>query len=105
MGDVVLWIVMVCAVLGALAAIRSPDRGLGKEFMEGIRSIGPIFIPVAGIMASIPYLSMAIEKLFGPAFGLVGADPSIAATTFIAVDMGGYHLAGSLRQGDKSDER
>ena len=96
MGDVVLWIVMVYAVLGALAAIRNPDQGLGKEFIQGIYSIGPIFVPVAGIMASIPFLSMAIKGLFGPAFDLVGADPAIAATTFIAVDMGGYQLAEEL---------
>ena len=54
-----------------------------------IRS-GPIFLPVAGIMASIPLLRVAIEALCGPAFEFVGADPAMAATTFIAVDMGGY---------------
>ena len=96
MGQIVLWIVMVCAVLGALAAIRNAEQGLGKEFMQGIYSIGPIFVPVAGIMASIPFLSIGIKKFFGPAFGLVGADPAIAATTFIAVDMGGYQLAEEL---------
>ena len=96
MGDVVIWIVMTCAVLGALAAIRDSEQGLGKEFLQGIYSIGPIFVPVAGIMASIPFLSIGIEQIFGPAFGLVGADPAIAATTLIAVDMGGYQLAESL---------
>ncbi len=55
-----------------------------------------IFIPVAGIMASIPFLSPAIETVCGPAFEMVGADPAMAATTFIAVDMGGYQLAYKL---------
>ncbi len=96
MGTIVLWIVMGCAVLGALAAIRDPNRGLGREFMQGLESIGPIFLPVAGIMASIPFLMMGIKGLFGPIFGLVGADPAMAATTFIAVDMGGYQLAKEL---------
>ena len=98
-GTVVIHIVMACAVLGAFAAIRNTDRGLGREFMEGIYSIGPIFVPVAGVMASIPFLSVAIKTLCGPAFELVGADPGIAATTFIAVDMGGYPLAQSLADG------
>ena len=67
----VIGLVMACAVLGAIAAIRDEDRGLGREFLEGLRSIGPIFIPVAGVMASIPYLSALIETVFGPAFASV----------------------------------
>ena len=101
-GDVVIHIVMACAVLGALASIRTTERGLGKEFIQGIYSIGPIFVPVAGIMASIPFLKIAIRELCGPAFELVGADPAMAATTFIAVDMGGYKLAMELADGTEN---
>jgi len=92
-GQVVIAIIMCFVVVGAVAAIRDDESGLGKEFKEGLHSIGPIFIPVAGIMASIPYLSVFVEKVIGPVFGLVGASPAIASTTFIAVDMGGYQLA------------
>lgn len=95
-GTYVIYIIMACAVAGAIASIRNPDQGLGKEFIEGLHAIGPIFIPVAGIMASIPYLSEFIRIAAGPLFALVGADPSIAATTVIAVDMGGYQLANTL---------
>jgi ethanolamine transporter len=97
-GTVVIYIIMACAVAGAFAYIRDPESGLGKEFLEGLHSIGPIFIPVAGIMASIPYLSKIIEGGVGPLFGMVGADPAIAATTIIAIDMGGYQLADVLAQ-------
>ncbi|MCL4067814.1 ethanolamine utilization protein EutH [Pseudomonas sp. GX19020] len=97
-GTYIIWLIMVCAVLGAIAAIRDPEKGLGKEFTEGLHSIGPIFIPVAGIMAAIPYLSHFIEFAAGPLFALVGADPSIAATTVIAGDMGGYQLADKIAQ-------
>lgn len=95
-GTFVIYIIMACAVAGAIASIRNPESGLGKEFIEGIHAIGPIFIPVAGIMASIPYLSEFIRLVAGPLFSFVGADPSIAATTIIAVDMGGYQLADTL---------
>lgn len=95
-GKIVIYLIMASAVIGAIAAIRNDESGLGKEFMSGLYSIGPIFVPVAGIMASVPYLSMFISKVFGPAFGAIGADPAIAATTFIAVDMGGYQLADAL---------
>lgn len=95
-GTVVIYIIMACAVAGAFAYIRDPESGLGKEFREGLHSIGPIFIPVAGVMASIPYLSQAISAAVGPLFAMVGADPAIAATTIIAIDMGGYQLADTL---------
>lgn len=97
-GTYIIWLIMVCAVAGAIAAIRDSEKGLGKEFTEGLHSIGPIFIPVAGIMAAIPYLSHFIEFAAGPLFALVGADPSIAATTVIAGDMGGYQLADKIAQ-------
>ncbi len=97
-GTVVIYIIMICAVLGAFAYLRNEEEGLGKEFVEGLYSIGPIFVPVAGIMAAIPYLSAFVKTFFGPLFSAMGADPAIAATTFIAVDMGGYQLAEALAQ-------
>lgn len=95
-GTIIIYIIMACAIAGAFAYLRNEEEGLGKEFVEGLYSIGPIFVPVAGIMASIPYLSAFIKTVFGPLFGTMGADPAIAATTFIAVDMGGYQLAEAL---------
>ncbi|EPJ42998.1 MAG: ethanolamine utilization protein EutH [Osedax symbiont Rs2] len=97
-GNYVIYLIMICAVIGAFASIRDHENGLGAEFMSGLYSIGPIFVPVAGIMASIPYLSQFISAVFGPIFSAIGADPAIAATTFIAVDMGGYQLADALAQ-------
>lgn len=101
-GTYVIYVIMACALIGALAAIRDDQRGLGKEFVEGLYSIGPIFLPVAGIMASIPYLSMFVKAVFGPIFAAIGADPAVAATTFIAIDMGGYQLAQTLAGSQES---
>ncbi|TYR78916.1 ethanolamine utilization protein EutH [Priestia megaterium] len=97
-GNIVIYIIMVCAVLGAFAAIRNSDEGLGKQFMEGLYAIGHIFIPAAGVMASIPYLSWFISTVCGPFFAAIGADPAIAATAILATDMGGYQLAEVLKE-------
>ena len=96
-GTVIVYIIMFCAVLGAFAAIKNPEDGLGKEFMSGLHAVGHIFVPAAGIMASIPYLTWFISKFIGPIFDAIGADPAIAATTILASDMGGYQLANALK--------
>lgn len=96
-GTVIIYIIMICAVIGAFGAIRNPEIGVGKEFMEGIFTIGPIFANSAGIMASIPFISKFIENVFGPFFNKIGADPAIAATSILATDMGGYQLADVLK--------
>lgn len=95
-GNFIIYIIMACAFIGAIASIKDQEKGLGAEFIAGLHSIGPIFIPVAGIMAAIPYLSQGIDASIGPLFELIGASPSIAATSIIAVDMGGYQLADAL---------
>ena len=95
-GTFVIYVIMACAVIGAVASIIDAESPLGREFLAGLHAIGYIFIPVAGIMAAIPYLSRFVDAAIGPAFLSVGADPAMAATSVIAVDMGGYQLAKTL---------
>ncbi|MDA3644502.1 ethanolamine utilization protein EutH [Saccharopolyspora indica] len=97
-GNSIIYLMMGFVLVGAVASIRDAETGLGREFVEGLRSIGQIFLPVAGIMAAIPYLSAFVERTAGPLFGAIGADPAIAATSLIAVDMGGYQLAQATAQ-------
>jgi len=95
-GWIVISIILASAVAGAIAACINDESGLGKEFLEGIYSIGYIFLPVAGIMASVPILAAIIERWIAPLFTAIGANPAMAATTIIAVDMGGLFLADVL---------
>lgn len=91
-GSIIMYIIMAFVVIGVIGAIIRPERGIGKEFLDGVYTIGPIFIPVAGIMASVPYLASFIEGFIAPSLRGIGADPAIASS-LIAVDMGGYQLA------------
>ncbi|AVO56248.1 ethanolamine utilization protein EutH [Ectopseudomonas mendocina] len=95
-GNFVIYLIMIGAVVGAFASVVRPQSGLGKEFVNGIHSIGPVFLAQAGIMISIPYLSKLISLVLGPYFAAMGSDVSIAALSIIAVDMGGYQLADAL---------
>ncbi|MBK4989461.1 ethanolamine utilization protein EutH [Pseudomonas sp. S36] len=95
-GTYVIYVIMVCAAIGAIASIVNAESELGKEFTAGLHSIGPIFIPVAGIMAAIPFISSFISQVIGPVFLAMGADAGISGPIFIASDLGGYQLAQAL---------
>lgn len=95
-GNIIIYIIMAGTLLGAMASVIKPESGLGKEFVNGIHSIGPVFLAQAGIMAAIPILSYAITYTVGPLFQSMGSDASIAALSIIAVDMGGYQLADAI---------
>ena len=95
-GQIVICIIMACAVVGAVVSIIKEEHPLGKKFLEGIDSIGPIFLPVAGILAAAPFLTTFVTSAFGPLYETVGADAAMAATTIIATDMGGYQLAEAI---------
>ena len=92
-GKFVLYMIMVCCALGAVAAVVKPDSGLGRSFHEGIGVMASLFIPIVGLMISVPYLVVAVDRVFGDLFGLIGADTAIAAATFVPADCGGYALA------------
>ena len=95
-GQVIVYIMMACMVAGGVASMVRPESELGEQFIEGIYAVGPILFSVGGIYASIPYLQLFVSSVFGPLYGLIGADPSLAATTIVASDMGGYQTAYDL---------
>jgi len=92
-GTLVLYVTMACAVSGCIVSIFWKEQAYGKQFLEGVETLGSLFIPVAGVMAALPFLTKFVLSVTGPLFALFGSDPSMAATTFIATDMGGYQLS------------
>ncbi|MDJ0028088.1 ethanolamine utilization protein EutH [Gordonia sp. CNJ-863] len=92
-GQIIIYIMMAFLLLGAGAYIFKPGSPLGEEFREGLMSIGPIFIPVGGMMAIIPFLADAIDKWIAPAYRWMHSDASIAVSSFIPADQGAYQLS------------
>ncbi|BCI52260.1 ethanolamine utilization protein EutH [Mycolicibacterium litorale] len=93
LGNIVIYLMMAFVVVGAISLAFRGDRGIGHEFKEGIYALGPLFVPVAGIMAGLPYLAWFVENVLGRIYEPFGADAAMAATTVIASDMGAYQLA------------
>ncbi len=97
-GKIVLYIVMACCVAGGIATVVKEESGLAASFHDGLKAMASIFLPVLGMMVSIPYLVIGVEAVFGPLFRAIGADPAIAATSFLPADAGGYALAMEIAQ-------
>ena len=95
-GTVIVYIIMGCLLLGAVGAVRDPDHGIGFEFLEGIRQLGTLFIPIAGLMASLPYMQALITAAFGGIADFMGHDPAIWAGILLPPDSGGNALAYAL---------
>lgn len=84
---------MACCLLGAVASVFKPESGLGQAFHEGIGVIAALFVAIIGLMISVPFIIVGINKLFGAMYGAIGADLAVASCTFLPVDCGGYMLA------------
>jgi len=95
-GQAIIWIIMACAVLGVIGAIRDESSGIGREFMTAFEQLGIIFIPFAGMLAAMPYIEKFVLTVFGGLFEFIGADIAVAGALITAPDMGGYQLAYSL---------
>lgn len=96
LGQIIIWIIMVCAIAGVIGAIKDEKSGIGKEFMTAFHQLGIIFIPFAGMLASMPYIEKFVIFVFGGLFEKIGADVAIAGALIMAPDMGGYQITESL---------
>jgi ethanolamine transporter len=97
-GKLMLYLMMICCVSGAIASAVKENSGLGRAFEQGLQTVGAIFMPLVGLMVSVPYIASFVQKAFGPVYHAIGADPAIAAATFIPSDVGGYLLAYQIAQ-------
>ncbi|MGI6677796.1 MAG: ethanolamine utilization protein EutH [Dehalobacterium sp.] len=91
-GKLILYVIMACCGVGALATIFRENSGLAQSFHDGLHAMASLFLPIVGMMVSVPYLVVGVEKIFGSLFRTMGADPAIAAAMIIPSDAGGYAL-------------
>ena len=97
-NSVIMMIMMIFMLVGAVDKIRGNKHGYGEKFEAGFNAIGPLALSMAGVVAAAPVLSRLLGPIITPIYTLVGADPSMFATTLLACDMGGYPLAMELAE-------
>lgn len=97
-NSVIIFIMMIFMIVGAIDKIRGNKKGYGEQFDEGFNAMGPLAIAMAGVVAAAPVLAIILKPIIVPIYTLLGADPSMFATTLLACDMGGYPLAMQLAE-------
>lgn len=95
-NEVIVYIMVVFAVLGAIDRIIGNKFGIGEKFEEGIMAIGSLAISMVGIIALAPVLADILKPVVVPVYSFLGADPAMFAGTLLANDMGGAPLAQAL---------
>lgn len=95
-NEIIVYIMVVFAALGAIDRIIGNRFGLGEKFEEGILAIGALSMSMVGIIALAPVIANLLKPVIVPVFGLLGADPAVFAGSILANDMGGAPLAQAL---------
>lgn len=86
------------ALLGAVDRILGNPWGLGKEFEEGILSMGSLALAMVGIVCLAPVLASVLKPVVVPVYTALGADPAMFAGSILACDMGGGALAAAMAE-------
>lgn len=95
-NEIIVWILMICMVLGGLDRAIGSKFGLGEQFEEGFNAMGPLALAMVGVMSISPILAKLLNPIIGPIYSLLGADPAMFAGTLLACDMGGWPLAQAM---------
>lgn len=97
MNQVLMVIMAVGAVVGGIDRILGNRWGYGKKFEEGFQFLGSTALSMAGMICLAPVLADILGKMIIPFYQKIGVDPGMFGS-ILAIDMGGYQLAGELAQ-------
>jgi len=100
--EIVIFIMAAFAVLGAADRILGGRLGIGKEFEDGIQTMGSLALAMIGVICLAPVLANLLRPVVVPVYAFLGADPAMFAGTILACDMGGGSLAMELTQNDQA---
>ncbi|WP_096439873.1 ethanolamine utilization protein EutH [Alteribacter populi] len=98
MNDVIVWIVVFFAIVGALDRIAGNRFGYGESFERGFMAMGPVALAMIGVISFSPVLADLLRPFITPLFQAMGADPAVFAGMLFAIDMGGYPLSVDLAE-------
>lgn len=95
-GDIITYIMLAFALVGAADRAIGCKFGPGKSFEKGFEAMGPLILAMVGPMTLSPLISKYLAPVLTPVCEAIGIDPSITAGLFLANDSGCWSLAVSL---------
>lgn len=95
-NNMIMYVIIASIILGAIDYCFNNKLGIGEQFKKGIMAMGQLALSMVGLMILTPVLSQVISPIVVPIYNFLGADPSMFAGTFFAIDMGGFQLAKSI---------
>ena len=95
MADILAFVMLGFALLGALDRMLGNKLGLGAEFERGFSVFGNLALSMIGMIALAPSIALLLEPVL-PVISAIGLDPSIIAGSLLANDMGGASLSAAV---------
>lgn len=97
-NEIIIYIMAFFMVVGAIDRCLGNKFGYGEKFEEGFMAMGALALAMIGVVSLAPVLAKILRPVISPIYKILGADPSMFATTLLANDMGGYPLAMQLAE-------
>lgn len=91
--QIIVWIMLAFAVLGALDYIFGDKFGLGKEFERGFKMFAPLALSMLGMLVLAPFIAHLLSPLLCADAFSKWVEPSVIMGSLFANDMGGAPLA------------
>ena len=95
-NQLILNVMVFFMVLASVDKCLGSRFGLGDQIQEALGTIGPMCIPMVGMILLASMLGNFLLPVVTPFFRLLHADPAMFAGCILACDMGGYSLATAL---------
>ena len=97
MDQIIVGIMAFFMVIGAVdKALFDGKFGYGKEFENGLNTMGPLALVMVGIMCVSPALGTALGPALSSFFLSIGSDPALFPGILLGVDAWGLPLAQAL---------
>lgn len=92
MDRIFMWVMGICALIGALDRILGNRLKLGQKFEYAFELMGPTALSMVGLLCFVPLISRWIQNTLIAVCEPLSLDPSIFGG-ILAIDMGGYQLS------------
>lgn len=95
-NNLIIFLMLISMVIGAVDYCFNNKFKLGEQFKKGMMTMGQLTLSMAGIIILTPVIAKLFKPVMVPFLKFLGADPSLFAGSFFAVDMGGFQLSQNL---------